>query len=64
MNNLFKKIINFLKDVKLEMKKVDWPTRRNAIRYTVIVVGVSLGVAIFLGSCDAALNKILNLLLK
>jgi preprotein translocase subunit SecE len=64
MNNLFKKIINFLKDVKLEMKKVDWPTRRNAIRYTVIVVGVSLGVAIFLGSCDVALNKILNLLLK
>ncbi|MEA3344438.1 MAG: preprotein translocase subunit SecE [Patescibacteria group bacterium] len=63
MNSLFKKIINFLKDVKLEMKKVDWPTRRNAIKYTLIVVGVSLGVAIFLGSCDAVLNKTLDSLL-
>jgi len=64
MNNLFKKIINFLKDVKLEMKKVDWPTRKNAIKYTVIVVGVSLGVAVFLGSCDAILNKTLNSFLQ
>jgi preprotein translocase subunit SecE len=64
MNNLFRKISNFLKDVKLEMKKVNWPTRKNAIKYTLIVVGVSLGVAVFLGSCDAVLKRILDFFIE
>lgn len=34
------------------MKKVTWPTRQDTIRYTLIVIGVSLGVAIFLGGLD------------
>jgi len=50
--NLPKKIIIFLKEVKLELKKVNWPTRQETLRYTLIVIGVSLGVAILLGGID------------
>ena len=32
--NLFSKIKNFLHDVKLEMKKVKWPTKKDMVKYT------------------------------
>ncbi len=54
------KIITFLKEVKLELKKVNWPTRQETIRYTLIVIGVSTGVAIFLGGLDFLFTIILD----
>ena len=35
-----------------ELKKVNWPTRQQTIHLTVVVVGMSLGVAVFLGILD------------
>jgi len=52
MNNLFQKITTFLKEVKVELKKVNWPTRHETIKYTLIVIGISLVVMIFLGGLD------------
>ena len=49
---VLRKIITFLKEVKVELKKVNWPTRKQTIKYTLIVIGVSLAVAIFLGGLD------------
>ncbi|MFA6160154.1 MAG: preprotein translocase subunit SecE [Parcubacteria group bacterium] len=46
------KIIEFLKEAKIELTKVNWPTRKKTINYTIIVIGISLSVAIFLGSLD------------
>jgi len=47
-----KSILEFLKDAKVELTKVNWPTRKKTINYTIIVVGISLAVAIFLGGLD------------
>lgn len=58
--NLPKKIITFLKEVRLEIKKVNWPTRKETIRYTLIVVGVSIAVAAYLGGLDFLFSIILN----
>ncbi len=58
--NFFTKIITFLKEVRLEMKKVNWPTRSQTIRYTLIVIGVSLAVAAFLGLLDFIFNTLLT----
>lgn len=46
------KILNYFKEVKTEIKKVNWPTRKETIRYTLIVIGVCLVVAVFLGGLD------------
>lgn len=46
------KIINFLKEVKAELKKVNWPTREETIKYTGIVIAASVAVAFFLGGLD------------
>lgn len=35
---IFKKIVRFVKDVVVELKKVTWPTRKNLISYTIAVI--------------------------
>jgi len=57
---MFGKIITFLKEVQLEMKKVNWPTRGETIKYTLMVVGVALAVAIFLGGFDFIFTELRN----
>ena len=57
---MFTKITTFLKEVRLEMKKVNWPTREQTIRYTLIVIGVSVAVATFLGTIDFIFTTLLN----
>jgi len=49
---ILNRITTFLKEVKVELKKVNWPTKQETIKYTLIVIGVSLVVAIFLGGLD------------
>ncbi|MBU2634901.1 preprotein translocase subunit SecE [Patescibacteria group bacterium] len=60
ISNFPKKIVNFLKEVKLEMKKVNWPTRKETIKYTLIIITVSIAVAAFLGGLDYIFTTILN----
>ncbi len=54
------KLITFLKEVKLEVKKVNWPTRKQTVNYTLIVLGISVVVAIFLGGLDFLFTLILE----
>ncbi len=54
------KIAAFLKEVKLEMKKVNWPTRDETIKYTLLVIGISVATAIFLGGIDFGFTTLLN----
>ena len=58
--NLPTKVITFLKEVKTETKRVNWPTREETIRYTLIVVGVSLVVAAYLGGFDIIIRFIIK----
>ena len=57
---MFDKIIAFLKEVKLEIKKVNWPTRQQTTKYTLIVLGISVAIAIFLGSLDFLFTTLLE----
>ena len=45
-------ITGYLKEAYTELKKVQWPTNRETIRSTLVVVGISLAVAAFLGVVD------------
>jgi len=61
---MFNKIVIFLKEVRVEMKKVNWPTKNQTVRYTLIVLGVSFGVALFLGGLDFLFTFLLNKLIS
>jgi preprotein translocase subunit SecE len=50
------KITEYLKGSIEEMKKVTWPTKKEAKNYTLLVIGISLGVAAFLGLLDYIFN--------
>ena len=52
LKNIPNKIINFLKEVRIEMRKVNWLTRKETIKYTYIVIIISIIMAIFLGILD------------
>ena len=54
------RIVTFLKEARVELKKVTWPTRRETIRYTTAVIVMSLAVAAFLGGLDTLFQFILN----
>ena len=56
MNN----ITQFLKEVRHELSKVSWPTQKQIIQYTAVVVALSLAVAVFLGLLDFVFEWILN----
>lgn len=34
------------------MKKVTWPTKKETYNYTLLVIGISIAVALFLGLLD------------
>jgi len=49
---MFASIKRFFAESRQELRHVNWPTRREAIRLTMIVIGISLGLAVFLGGFD------------
>lgn len=52
--------INYLKDTRAEMKHVSWPTRRQAMVFTVVVILVSVVTALYLGFFDYIFSLILQ----
>jgi preprotein translocase subunit SecE len=52
INSILEKITKFFGEVKTELKRVNWPTLKETLRFTLIVIFVSLLVAVFLGSLD------------
>ena len=57
---MLERLITFLKEARLELKKVTWPAREQVIRYTLAVILTSLAVAAFLGGLDMGFTYILN----
>lgn len=53
-------IIQFFMEAKGELMKVNWPTKDQLVRYTVLVVVISLAVAIFLGTLDTLFSYLVE----
>lgn len=52
--------INYLKETRAEMAHVSWPTRRQAVVFTIVVIIISILTALFLGFFDYILSLILQ----
>ncbi|KND48488.1 MAG: preprotein translocase, SecE subunit [Parcubacteria bacterium C7867-005] len=53
-------LINYLRDTRGELKHVSWPTRKQTIAFTVVVILVSVFVSIYLGFFDYIFSLILQ----
>jgi len=54
----------FLREVKTELKKVTWPSRKDTLSGTVVVLVAVFIIAIFLGIVDLALSNLIQMVLK
>ncbi|MFA6338520.1 MAG: preprotein translocase subunit SecE [Candidatus Paceibacterota bacterium] len=54
------KATEYIKETRAEMKHVNWPTRKQATIFTVIVIVLSILVAMFLGFFDYVFSYILK----
>ena len=52
--------IDYLRDVRAELRHVSWPSRKQAINYTIIVLIISIGTGLFLGFLDFAFSSVLK----
>jgi len=57
------KITEFLRDVKIELGRVSWPTKKQTVQYTVVVIMMSVAVAAFLAAWDSIFGFVLNRML-
>ena len=55
------KITEYIKDTRAEMSHVTWPTRKQAIMYSVAVILVSVITAALLGLFDYIFSRLLTL---
>jgi len=55
------RVITFLKEVRAELARVSWPTRRQLTLYTGVVLGICLFFALYLGGIDALASWLVGL---
>lgn len=63
LNRYFGDWIQFLREVKVELSKVTWPSRKETVGTTAVVLVFVIIVAIFLGAVDFVLSSLVRLIL-
>jgi preprotein translocase subunit SecE len=56
--------VQFLREVRVELRKVTWPSRKQTIGSTVVVIVLVLLISAFLGVVDVLLQSLINLVIQ
>jgi len=62
--NGWKRLVRFLKEVRSELRKVTWPTRRQTVVFTSVVLLSVAAVAALIWVVDTALSFMIGLILR
>ena len=62
--NVATKLIQYLRESRIELKKVIWPNRQATTNHTTLVIGFSLGMALFLAAVDYFFTYLFNQVVK
>jgi len=57
-------IVRYFRETSGELKKVNWPTRREAIKLTAIVLAVTFGMSIIMGFLDLIFSRLFALIFQ
>ena len=63
LSKYIKMTTQFLREARFELKKVKWPTRKELLASTTMVIVLVLAIAIFLGLVDFILIKIIKIVI-
>jgi preprotein translocase subunit SecE len=58
------KIVQYFRDVRSEVAKVNWPTRAEVSSATVLVIVLSVAVSLYVFACDQGLQAAIGLFLR
>ncbi|MEW6378802.1 MAG: preprotein translocase subunit SecE [bacterium] len=58
------KAIQFIREVRLEMKKVTWPSKAEVTSSTTVVLVTTTIITVFLYLCDVGLARVISTLIK
>ena len=61
---MMNKIKEFFREVKIEIKKVVYPSREELIGSTWVVIITSIVISLFLGIVDLGLSKLVKIALR
>ena len=56
-------LLDYLRSTRGELKHVSWPTQRQTIVYTVLVIAISLITAFYLGALDFIFRRALDFII-
>lgn len=56
--------VRFLKEARIELKRVKWPTRKELLTSTAVVIVLTLIVALYLGVVDFGLIKAIKVIVR
>jgi len=62
--NVFKKTVNFIREVRQELAKVAWSNRQELLGSTFVVITITAITAVFIFVIDFALARALSLLFR
>jgi len=62
--NYLNKGLQFLREVKVELKKVTWPTRKQTLGSTLVVIILVMIIALFLGMVDIGLSSLVRVFIQ
>jgi len=63
-DNIFTKAAQFLREVKVELKKVAWPSRKQTIGSTAVVIALVMLISLFLGVVDFGISSLIRIVLQ
>lgn len=63
-NKYIDQALQFLREVKVELKKVVWPSKKQTIGSTVMVILLVMLVSLFLGIVDVGLSSLIKAVLS
>jgi len=54
------KIVKFIKETEAELRRTNWPSREETIRYTWVVIALSAFLVVVLGGLDYCFTYAVN----
>ncbi len=63
INDLWQRSLQFFREVRIELKKVTWPSRKETIASTSVVLITVILVSFYLGIVDLGLSRLIKIFL-
>ena len=64
IKGLTEKVKQFYTEVRVELKKISWPSRKETVASTSVVLIIVLIISFFLGLVDMALSRVIKIILS